>query len=127
MIKAINTTRAPQAIGPYSQAIKASGMLFISGQIPLDPASGEIGAEGIKRQTELVLSHIQAILDVEGLNLGQVVKTEIFLKDMEDFKAMNDVYASFFTQEPRPARHVIQAAKLPKDVSVEISCIAVLS
>ncbi len=126
MIEAIQTPKAPQAIGPYSQAIKASGMLFISGQIPLDPSSGEIGAEGIKGQTELVLSHIKAILEAEGLNLGQVVKTEIFLKDMGDFKAMNDVYASFFTQEPRPARQAIQAAKLPRDVMVEISCIAVL-
>lgn len=124
MKKKIQTDQAPKAIGPYSQGIRVKDMLYISGQIPLDPASGQIGAEDIQGQTRLVLSHIQAILASEGLTMDHVVKTEVFLDDMGDFAAMNEVYASFFKNDPTPARQAIEAACLPKNVKVEISCIA---
>lgn len=120
----INTNGAPQAIGPYSQAIKANGFLFISGQIPLDPVSGQIVYGGIESQTYQVLNNLKAILAHEGLLFDHVVKTTVFLKDMEDFAAVNKVYAQYFTNEP-PARACVQVAKLPRDVSVEIEAIAV--
>lgn len=120
----INTEKAPQAIGPYSQAIKANGFLFASGQIPLDPQTGEIVAGGIVEQTHQVLKNIQAILGSEGLSFDSVVKTTVFLKDMNDFGAVNNVYAEYFSQ-PAPARACVQVGKLPKDVSVEIEITAV--
>jgi 2-iminobutanoate/2-iminopropanoate deaminase len=122
-MESIQTDRAPQAIGPYSQAIKANGFVFASGQIPLDPATmqlidGEIGA-----QTEQVLNNVKAVLEAAGSSLGQVVKTTVFLADMNDFAAMNEIYAAFFGQT-RPARSTVQAARLPRDVKVEIEVVA---
>jgi 2-iminobutanoate/2-iminopropanoate deaminase len=120
----VNTDFAPQAIGPYSQAIKANGFLFVSGQIPLDPMTGQIVYGGIESQTYQVLNNLKAILEKEGLRFEHVVKTSVFLKDMEDFAAMNKVYAEYFKTEP-PARACVQVARLPRDVSVEIEVIAV--
>ncbi|SFL31143.1 RidA family protein [Pelosinus propionicus] len=120
----VNTDFAPQAIGPYSQAIKANGFLFVSGQIPLDPLTGQIVYGGIESQTYQVLNNLKAILEKEGLLFEHVVKTSVFLKDMEDFAAMNKVYAEYFKTEP-PARACVQVARLPRDVSVEIEVIAV--
>lgn len=119
----INTNGAPQAIGPYSQAIKANGFLFISGQIPLDPVSAQIVYGGVESQTYQVLNNLKAILAHEGLNFDNVVKTTVFLKDMEDFAAVNKIYAEYFTKDA-PARACVQVAKLPRDVSVEIEAIA---
>ncbi|AJQ27183.1 MAG: endoribonuclease [Firmicutes bacterium] len=120
----VNTDFAPQAIGPYSQAIKANGFLFVSGQIPLDPMTGQIVYGGIESQTYQVLNNLKAILEKEGLLFEHVVKTSVFLKDMEDFAAMNKVYAEYFKTEP-PARACVQVGRLPRDVSVEIEVIAV--
>jgi 2-iminobutanoate/2-iminopropanoate deaminase len=120
----VNTDFAPQAIGPYSQAIKANGFLFVSGQIPLDPMTGQIVYGGIESQTYQVLNNLKAILEKEGLGFDNVVKTGVFLKDMEDFAAMNKIYADYFKSEP-PARACVQVARLPRDVSVEIELIAV--
>ncbi len=120
----VKTDQAPQAIGPYSQAIKANGFLFVSGQIPLDPITGQIVYGGVEVQTYQVLRNLKAILEHEGLEFNDVVKTSVFLKDMDDFATMNKVYAEFFTGEP-PARACVQVAKLPRDVSVEIELIAV--
>jgi 2-iminobutanoate/2-iminopropanoate deaminase len=120
----VSSDRAPQAIGPYSQAIKANGFLFISGQIPLDPITGQIVYGGIENQTHQVLANLRAILERENLTFTNVVKTSVFLKDMDDFALMNNVYSQYFTEEP-PARACVQVAKLPRDVSVEIELIAV--
>lgn len=120
----VYTGLAPQAIGPYSQAIKANGFLFVSGQIPLDPISGQIVYGGIESQTYQVLNNLKAILEKEGLTFDHVVKTSVFLKDLEDFTAMNKIYAEYFVNEP-PARACVQVAKLPRDVSVEIEVTAV--
>ncbi|WP_094604710.1 2-iminobutanoate/2-iminopropanoate deaminase [Sporomusa silvacetica DSM 10669] len=120
----VSSDRAPQAIGPYSQAIKANGFLFVSGQIPLDPITGQIVSGGIEVQTCQVLTNLQAILEKEGLSFTNVVKTTVFLKDMDDFTVMNKTYSQYFTDEP-PARACVQVAKLPRDVSVEIEVIAV--
>ena len=119
----INTNGAPQAIGPYSQALKANGFLFVSGQIPLDPVSAQIVYGGVESQTYQVLNNLKAILAHEGLTFDNVVKTTVFLKDMEDFGAVNKIYAEYFTTEA-PARACVQVAKLPRDVSVEIEAIA---
>ncbi len=124
MKQVVNTDLAPKAIGPYSQAIKANGFLFVSGQIPLDPISGQIVYGGIEAQTYQVLNNIKAILEREGLTFGHVVKTSVFLKDLNDFNQMNTIYAEYFPTEP-PARACVQVAKLPRDVSVEIEVIAV--
>ena len=123
MKEAIHTDRAPAAIGPYSQAVRAGGFLFTSGQIPVDPAAGDIPA-GIKAQAQQSLNNIAAILAQAGLDRSAVVKTTVFLKDMNDFAAMNEVYASFFAQ-PYPARAAFEVARLPKDAQVEIEMIAV--
>ena len=123
MKAAIHTDRAPAAIGPYSQAVRAGGFLFTSGQIPVDPAAGDIPA-GIKAQAQQSLNNIAAILAQAGLDRSAVVKTTVFLKDMNDFAAMNEVYAEFFT-EPYPARAAFQAAGIPKGALVEIECVAV--
>jgi len=119
----IATTAGPKAIGPYSQAIKANGFVFLSGQIPLDPATQQLIAGDIAAQTERVLQNISGILTAAGSSLAQVVKTTVFLKSMNDFAAMNEVYARHFTADP-PARSTVEVARLPKDVLVEIDVIA---
>ena len=122
---AVSTDRGPKAIGPYSQAIKVPGLMFISGQTPLDPKTGDMVGTDVVAQTERVLDNIEGILASQGLGMANVVKTTVFLKDMNDFAAMNKVYASRFP-EPAPARSTIQVAKLPKDALVEIEAIVVL-
>jgi len=120
----IATDRAPRAIGPYSQAVRAGKLIFASGQIPIDPSTGEFVAGGIAEQTEQVLRNLTAVFEAAGIGLAQVVKTTVFLADMEDFVAMNEVYGRFFAQQP-PARATVQAARLPRDARVEIEAIAV--
>jgi 2-iminobutanoate/2-iminopropanoate deaminase len=117
------TTHAPKPIGPYSQAIKSNGFLFISGQIALDPASGEFAGVTVQQQTGRVLENLKAILEAGGVSLSHVVKTTVFLKDMNDFAAMNEVYARYFSAAP-PARSTVQVARLPKDALVEIEVVA---
>ncbi|MGZ5436145.1 MAG: RidA family protein [Pyrinomonadaceae bacterium] len=119
------TERAPRAIGPYSQAVRSGNFLFASGQIPIDPATGEFVAGGITEQTEQVMRNVSAILEAAGAGLQQVVKTTVFLADMDDFTAMNEVYGRFFGEDP-PARATVQAARLPRDARVEIEAIAIL-
>src|SRR5262252_632387 len=120
----IATERAPQAIGPYSQAVRVGNLVFASGQIPIDPATGEFVAGGIAEQTEQVLKNVTAVFAAANVGMNQVVKTTVFLLDMNDFKAMNEVYGKFFG-ENRPARSTVQAARLPRDARVEIEAIAV--
>ena len=122
----IATDRAPQAIGPYSQAVRAGGFVFASGQIPIDPATGQFVPGGIAEQTEQVLKNLTALFAAAGVGLDQVVKTTVFLADMEDFTAMNEVYGRYFGQAS-PARATVQAARLPRDARVEIEAIAVVS
>jgi 2-iminobutanoate/2-iminopropanoate deaminase len=119
----IQTDRAPQAIGPYSQAIKANGFVFASGQIALDPATMQIVDGGIREQTDRVLRNLAAVLEAAGSSLAHVVKTTVFLADMNEFAAMNEVYGSFFTEVP-PARSTVEVKRLPRDVRVEIDVIA---
>jgi 2-iminobutanoate/2-iminopropanoate deaminase len=121
----IATDRAPRAIGPYSQAVRAGNLLFVSGQIPIDPATGEFVAGGIVEQTEQVLRNLSAVFEASGASLSQVVKTTVFLADMDDFTAMNEVYARFFASDP-PARATVQAARLPRDAKVEIDATAIV-
>ncbi len=121
----VRTDSAPQAIGPYSQAIIANGLIFASGQIPLDPQTGEFVAGGVAEQTEQVLRNLAAVLEAAGASLRSVVKTTVFLADMSDFAAMNEVYARHFTAQP-PARSTVQAARLPRDARVEIDAIALV-
>ena len=121
----ISTADAPKAIGPYSQAVKSNGFLFASGQVSLDPRSNEFVAGDIRQQTERVMENIKGILEAGGVNLNHVVKTTVFLKDMNDFAAMNEVYGKFFLAAP-PARSTVQVARLPKDALVEIEVIASL-
>jgi len=123
MKEQIKTTGAPAAIGPYSQGIKAAGLVFVSGQLPINPESGSF-PNGIEAQTEQSINNCKAILEGAGSSLAKVVKTTVFLKDMNDFAAMNGVYAKFFT-EPFPARAAVEVARLPKDAMVEVECIAV--
>jgi len=123
MKEPIRTERAPAAIGPYSQAVKAGGFLFISGQIPLDPATGEVVQGETAAQADRVLQNIRGILDDSGATLQDVVKTTIFLVDMNDFAAVNEVYGRYFATEP-PARTTVQVSRLPKDVRIEIEAIA---
>ena len=120
----IATNRAPKAIGPYSQAIRAGNLVFASGQIPIDPATGEFVAGGVAEQTEQVLRNLTSVFAAAGVELNQIVKTTVFLADMEDFAAMNEVYGRFFGEQP-PARATVQAARLPRDAKVEIEAIAV--
>lgn len=120
---AVSTNRAPQAIGPYSQAIKAGGFVFCSGQIALEPETGVLAGGGVARQTRRVLENLQAVLQAAGCTLDDVVKTTVFLADMNDFGEMNAVYSEFFRTTP-PARAAIEVARLPKDVAVEIDAIA---
>ncbi|MEG0765791.1 MAG: RidA family protein [Pseudoflavonifractor sp.] len=123
MKKVISTTGAPGAIGPYSQAIQAGGFLYASGQLPIDPATGAFPAGGIAEQTRQSLTNLRAIVEAAGMTLGDVVKTNVFLKDMGDFAAMNAVYSEFFTADC-PARAAVEVARLPKDALVEIECVA---
>ena len=123
MREVIATNDGPKAIGPYSQAIKANGFVFISGQIPIDPATQQIVEGDVSAQTERVLQNLSAILKAAGSSLDQVVKAGVFLKNMSDFAAMNEVYGRYFTQAP-PARSTVEVARLPKDVLVEIDVIA---
>ena len=125
MKETISTENAPGAIGPYSQAVKAGNFIFCSGQIPLDPQTGEFVSEEVAEQTRQVLKNLSAVLDAAGTSLNNVVKTTVFLVDMNDFAAMNEVYAEFFS-ENKPARATVQAARLPRDTRVEIECIAVI-
>ena len=120
----IATTNAPQAIGPYSQATKANGLIFTAGQIALNPATGQVVDGGIAAQTERVLENLKGVLEAAGSSLHKVVKTTVFLKDMGDFSAMNEVYARYFTAAP-PVRSTVEVARLPKDVRVEIDVIAI--
>ncbi|WP_293526000.1 RidA family protein [Prevotella sp.] len=124
MNKAINTNNAPAAIGPYSQAIEANGMVFASGQLPIDPATGNFAEGGIKEQTRQALTNAQNILKETGTDLSHVVKTTVFLSDMANFGEMNEVYSEFFTQ-PFPARSAVAVKTLPKNALVEVECIAV--
>ena len=125
MKEIIATEDAPRAIGPYSQAVRAGNFVFASGQIPIDPATGEFVPGGIAEQTEQVLKNLTALFAAAGVGLDQIVKTTVFLADMNDFTAMNEVYGRFFSEAP-PARATVQAARLPRDAKVEIEAIAVL-
>jgi 2-iminobutanoate/2-iminopropanoate deaminase len=125
MREVIATQKAPQAIGPYSQAIKANGFIFVSGQIPVDPATQKIVEGGVAQQTEQVIRNLEAILTAAGSSLEKVVRTGVFLKDMGEFAAMNDIYERFFPLSA-PARSTVEVARLPKDVRVEIDAIALV-
>lgn len=125
MKEIISTDKAPGAIGPYSQAIKAGQMIFCSGQIPIDPATGEFVSHSVAEQTDQVFKNLIAVLEAGGATLNDVVKTSVFLADMTDFAAMNEVYGKYFDQN-KPARATVQAAGLPKGALVEIDCIAVI-
>jgi 2-iminobutanoate/2-iminopropanoate deaminase len=124
MKKIIATDRAPKAIGPYSQAVVSNGLAFLSGQIPLDPSTGQLVEGDIAVQTARVLENLAAVLEACGSSLGAVVKTTVYLKDMAEFARMNEVYARYFPEDP-PARATVEAARLPRDVRVEIDCIAI--
>ncbi len=119
------TSHGPKPIGPYSQAIKSNGFLFVAGQVGVDPASGEFAGPTIQLQTARMLENVKAILEAGGVSLSHVVKTTVFLKDMNDFAAMNEVYARYFSAAP-PARSTVQVARLPKDALVEIEVVASL-
>ncbi|MBE7544084.1 MAG: RidA family protein [Bryobacteraceae bacterium] len=120
----ISTPNAPAAIGPYSQAVRWNGLVFCSGQIPLDPATGELVEGGVTKQTSRVLDNLKAVLEASGSSLGQVLKTTVFMKDLSEFAAMNEVYSHYFGENP-PARATVEASRLPRDVRVEIECVAV--
>lgn len=122
-MKALHTNNAPAAIGPYSQAIEVNGFVFASGQIPINPATGEIVEGGIKEQTRQALTNASKIMEEAGLSLANVIKTTVFMADMNDFAAMNEVYATFFN-EPYPARSAVAVKTLPKNVLIEVECIA---
>jgi 2-iminobutanoate/2-iminopropanoate deaminase len=124
MKKIISTNEAPAAVGPYSQAVRAGGMIFCAGQIPLDPKSGQIVSQDISAQTRRVLDNIAAVLKAEDLTFENIVKTTIFLIDLADFQTVNEIYASYFKQQP-PARSTVQVSALPKGARVEIEAIAV--
>ena len=126
MKEIIQTEHAPNAIGPYSQAVKANGLVFASGQIAIDPHTGQFVAGGIAEQTEQVLKNLGAVLEAAGSGLDRIVKTTVFLADMQEFAAMNEVYGRFFKETP-PARATVEAARLPRDARVEIEAIALVS
>jgi 2-iminobutanoate/2-iminopropanoate deaminase len=119
----INSTQAPAPIGPYSQAVRANGIVYVSGQVALDPTSGNMVQTDIEAETHRVMQNLQAILSEAGLNFTHVVKCTIFVKDLNNFARINNVYGSYFTQNP-PARETVEVSRLPKDANVEISCIA---
>lgn len=123
MHKAVNTDNAPAAIGPYSQAIDTGIFIFTSGQIPIDPSTGEVVNGGIKEQTAQVLENLKKVLEAAGSSMEKVVKTTVFIKDLKDFSAMNEIYARYFSQ-PYPARSCIEVNRLPKDVLIEIEAVA---
>ena len=123
MRQAVATDKAPKAIGPYSQGVRAGNLLFVSGQVPIDPATGNIIDGDIKAQTDRVMRNLTAILEAAGASMDNVVRCTVYLADMNDFAAMNEVYGSYFSQ-PAPARSTIQAVRLPKDANVEIDVIA---
>lgn len=125
MKKIVSTEHAPKAIGPYSQAVVSSGWAFLSGQIPLDPATGNLIEGDVAAQTQRVLDNLKAVLEACGSSLGQVVKTTVYLKDMGEFARMNEIYARYFPENP-PARATVEAARLPRDVRVEIDCVAMV-
>jgi 2-iminobutanoate/2-iminopropanoate deaminase len=120
----IATADAPQAIGPYSQAIRAGGLVYCSGQIALDPASGQVVGKDVGEQTERVLKNLSAVLKAAGSDIAQVVKCTVFLKSMKDFAAMNAVYGKYFAGDAPPARATVAVSELPRDVLVEIDCVA---
>lgn len=125
--KIIQTDQAPAPVGPYNQAIVATGQLvFVAGQIPLDPGTGQIVGEAVAEQTERAIANLKAILEAAGASLQDVVKTTVFLADMNDFVAMNAVYAQYFDEATAPARACVEVSRLPKDVRVEIECVAVV-
>jgi 2-iminobutanoate/2-iminopropanoate deaminase len=124
-LRVVETDGAPAAIGPYSQAIVHGGLVFTAGQIPLDPTTGEPVAGGIERETERVLLNLRAVLEAAGASFETVIKTTIFLRDMNDFGRVNEVYGRFF-EHHRPARSTVQAARLPRDVAIEIECVAAI-
>lgn len=121
----IATENAPSAIGPYSQAVRVGDFIFCSGQIPIDPATGLFVSDNVIEQTEQVLKNLSAVLEAAGSSLSGVVKTTVFVQDMNDFASMNEVYARYFVENP-PARATVQAARLPKDAKVEIECVALV-
>ena len=123
MLSAVSTESAPKALGPYSQAIRAGQFVFVSGQVPIDPATGNLVQGSIAEQTRRALQNIGAILEAAGASFSHVVRTTVYLADLGDFAAMNDVYATFFTA-PQPARSTMQAARLPRDARIEIDVIA---
>ena len=125
MREAVSSDRAPKAIGPYSQAIKAGSLLFVSGQIPLDPATGAMVEGDVAAQTHRVFANLQAILEAAGASFDHVVRTTVFLADMNDFATVNEIYGTYFSS-PAPARATVQAARLPRDARVEIDLIASL-
>ena len=123
MKKVIQTDKAPKAIGPYSQAIQAGNMIFLSGQIPIDPKTGELTGGGIRQQTQQVLENIKGLLESQRLGMEDVIKVTIFLKDMGNFNQVNEVYAAYFSSSP-PARSTVEVAKLSRNVEIEIEAIA---
>ncbi len=125
MKEIISTNNAPSAIGPYSQAIKTGNMVFVSGQIPIDPETGNFVSDDVKEQTVQVLKNLSAVLKAAGATLNDVVKTTVFIADMNDFGVMNEIYGEYFDTN-KPARATVQAARLPRDAKVEIDCIAVI-
>ena len=125
-MKTVHTDKAPKAIGPYSQAVVSGNLVFCSGQIPLDPATGEFVSGGIKEQTARIFENLEEVLNAAGATLASVVSVNVFLRDMKDFKEMNDVYSANFG-EHKPARATIGVASLPKNALIEISCVATLS
>ncbi|MGI8494725.1 MAG: RidA family protein [Pyrinomonadaceae bacterium] len=125
MKEIISTDKAPGAIGPYSQAIKTGNLVFVSGQIPIDPKTGEFVSHDVAEQTEQVLKNLSAVLEAAGSSLNNVVKTTVFVADMNDFAVMNEIYAKYFSDN-KPARATVQAARLPRDAKVEIECVAVV-
>ena len=124
MKKIVSTNEAPAAVGPYSQAVRSGALIFCAGQIPLDPGSGQIISQDVGEQTRRVLDNLQAVLKAERLNFAHIVKTTVFLTDLADFQTVNEIYASYFKEQP-PARSTIQVAALPKGARVEIEAIAV--
>lgn len=124
MIKTVSTSNAPKALGPYSQALRAGGFIWCSGQIPINPATNTIEATTVEDQTRQSISNLKNVLEAAGSSLANVVKTTVFIKDMNDFAALNGVYAEMFG-DTKPARSCVEVARLPKDVKVEIECVAV--
>ncbi|MDN5277815.1 MAG: 2-iminobutanoate/2-iminopropanoate deaminase [Clostridiales bacterium] len=123
MHKAVHTDKAPAAIGPYSQAIDTGALIYTSGQIPIDPSTGQVVSGGIEKQTAQVLENLKNVLEAAGSGMEKVIKTTVFMKDLSDFSAMNEVYAKYFS-EPYPARSCVEVNRLPKDVLIEIEAVA---